>query len=64
MTPERWAAMQTAANTADGHDWIVAVGYGALVVFLLGWCVLAVKWWRNEKAKRSKRATFEGRTWR
>ena len=22
MTPQRWAAMQTAANRQDAHDWI------------------------------------------
>ena len=64
MTPERWSAMQTAANTADGHDWIVAVGYGGLVLFLVGWCVLAAIWWRNEMQRRAKERTFEGRTWR
>ena len=64
MTPDKWSAMQTAANQADSREWIVAVGWGALVVFLAAWCVLAAIWWRNEMARRSKRATFEGRTWR
>lgn len=64
MTPERWSAMQTAANTADGHDWIVAVGWGALIVFLAAWCVLAVIWWRNEQLTWAKQRTFDGRTWR
>jgi len=48
--------MQTSANTQDSHDWIVAVGYGALVVFVVAWLVLAYFWWRSEMAKRAKLA--------
>lgn len=42
MTPDRWAAMQTAANRQDAHDWVTLVGWAAVVTLGLLLTVVAV----------------------
>lgn len=64
MTPERWAAMTTAANQDEGHAWL-AFGVGVAVGAVVLWFIVGgVVWWRNEQLTRAKQRTFDGRTWR
>ena len=42
MNPQRWAAMQTAANRRDAHDWIVVVGWAAVITVAIFLALAAV----------------------
>ena len=77
MTPQRWAALQTAANRQDAHDWITVVGWAAVIaacVALVAVAVLGVvhvamwaRWrrsqWQEARSDRMWNGS-EGRTWR
>lgn len=77
MTPDRWAAMQTAANRQDAHDWITLVGWAAVITIAVLLAVVAVagvvqlvmwaRWqWARWQETRTERlwTGSEGRTWR
>lgn len=77
MTPDRWAAMQTAANRQDAHDWVALVGWAAVITIAVLLTVVAVlgvvrivmwarwRWdqWQEERSERLWTGS-EGRTWR
>lgn len=77
MSPDRWEAMQTAANRQDAHDWIAFVGWAAVIaacVALVAVAALGVvqvamwaRWrWSQWQEARTERlwTGSEGRTWR
>lgn len=77
MTPQRWEAMQTAANRQDAHAWIAVVGWAAVITIALLLAIVAAAgavrlavWarrrWRQWQEVRSARlwTGSEGRTWR
>ena len=77
MTPDRWAAMQTAANQQDAHDWITVLGWAAVITAAIFLALAAVagvvrlamfaRWrWCQWQEVRSDRlwTGSEGRTWR
>ncbi len=77
MTPEKWSAMQTAANQSDAHAWIVVVGWAAVIAAGIFLAALAAagavrlamfarwRWcqWQEERSDRLWTGS-EGRTWR
>lgn len=77
MTPQRWEAMQTAANRQDAHDWAVTVGWAAVAalgvltaVVMVAGVIHLVMWARWEWCQRQERRAgglfdgAQGRTWR
>ncbi len=77
MTPEKWSAMQTAANQSDAHAWIVVVGWAVVIaagivvtMIATAGAVRTVMWarWRWAQHQETRRDRLwtgsQGRTWR